>query len=306
MSLSFIKLDINIMNDSKIKQIRKMPAGSDMVVLWVGLLCLGMRSGRSGIVEIGDNIPYDADMLSVEFDIEKRTVELALNIFKKFNMIDVFENGAILLCNFEKHQELEKIEKQKENQRERVKRFREKKRNLLPPPKQKDLKEDVTVTQELRNTQEIKSNATDIDKDLDKDKDINIFQILFDTWNSIGFKKCRKITDKHRSAIKKIISEGYVVEDIKKSILNYGFIVGSDDHYYTHKFNFIDFLKREGACRKFIDSDPSEFKNFETVKVGQPKPKPKKVEVWTQKNEEPIASGEEISEVMNNLKKMFK
>jgi predicted phage replisome organizer len=160
------------MNDSKIKQIRKMPAGNDMVVLWIGLLCLGMRSGRSGIVEIGDDIPYDVDMLSVEFDIEKRTVELALNIFQKFNMIEVFDNGSILLCNFEKHQELSKIEKAKEAQRERTRRFRDNKRaKALPEPKNQGVKPNVTVTPALRNDVVIKCNGTDIDVDTDKNLD---------------------------------------------------------------------------------------------------------------------------------------
>ncbi|MCP4267474.1 MAG: hypothetical protein GY777_18245, partial [Candidatus Brocadiaceae bacterium] len=162
------------MNDSKIKQIRKMPAGNDMIVLWIGLLCLGMRSGRSGIVELGDNIPYDSDMLSVEFDIEKRTVELALTIFQKFNMIEVFENGSILLCNFEKHQELEKIEKAKESQRERTRKFRENKRQkALPSNKNADLSEGVTVTSLLPNGDTTKCNGTDIDVDKEKDKTKN-------------------------------------------------------------------------------------------------------------------------------------
>jgi len=62
--LSFIKLDIEIMNDSKIKMIRKMPDGAKLFELWIGLLCLGMKSGRPGCVEIGDGIPFSARMLS--------------------------------------------------------------------------------------------------------------------------------------------------------------------------------------------------------------------------------------------------
>lgn len=171
MSLSFIKLDINIMNDSKIKQLRKMPAGNDMVVLWIGLLCLGMRSGRSGIVEIGDNIPYDAEMLSIEFDIEKRTVELALTIFEKFNMIEIFDGGAILICNFEKHQELGKIEKTKQDQRERTRKFRDSERQKqLILTNNQEVTENVTVTPTLPIRDVTKCNATDIDVDTEKTK----------------------------------------------------------------------------------------------------------------------------------------
>jgi predicted phage replisome organizer len=75
MNLSFIKLDINIMDDSKIKYIVKLPDGDKLFRLWVGLLCLGMKSGRPGIIEIGDNIPFTTEMLANHFDMELNTVK---------------------------------------------------------------------------------------------------------------------------------------------------------------------------------------------------------------------------------------
>ena len=113
MNLSFIKLDINILNDSKIKFIRKMPDGDKILVLWLGLLCLGMKSGEPGVVEIGDGIPFTAETLSIELDIQLNTVKLGLETFVKFKMLEIWKNKELFIVNFEKHQALGKIRKAK-------------------------------------------------------------------------------------------------------------------------------------------------------------------------------------------------
>ncbi len=48
MNLSFIKLDINILDDNKIKLIRKYPDGDKLLILWLGLLCMAMKSETPG------------------------------------------------------------------------------------------------------------------------------------------------------------------------------------------------------------------------------------------------------------------
>lgn len=124
--LSFIKLDIEIMNDSKIKLIRKMPDGPKLFELWIGLMCLGMKSGKPGCIEIGDGIPFTSRMLSAELDIPENTIELGLQIFHELRMIENLEDSTIFLSNFEKHQELEKIEIKRINERERKRAYRDK------------------------------------------------------------------------------------------------------------------------------------------------------------------------------------
>jgi predicted phage replisome organizer len=159
MNLSFIKLDINIMDDTKIKIIRKMPDGAKLFELWIGILCLAMKSSRAGTLEIGIGIPFTEESLSDHLDLPLKTTRMGLQVFKKFNMIEVWEDGTIFISNFEKHQQLEKIEKSKESTRMRVAKFREKQRISL----------DVTGTKLLRN-------AIDIDKETDKetDKDVTL------------------------------------------------------------------------------------------------------------------------------------
>ena len=128
MQLNWLKLDVNILNDSKIKIIRKYPDGDKIIVLWIGLLCLAMKSNDTGYVYITSGIPYTVRDLSVEFDIEEKTVELGLELLRRFNMIDIIGGDIIEIINFEKHQSLDKIEKMKELTAERVRKHRENKK----------------------------------------------------------------------------------------------------------------------------------------------------------------------------------
>ena len=83
-NLSWLKLDVNILDDTKIKIIRKYPDGNELFILWIGLLCLGMKSEDAGRIFIADGIPYGVDELANEFDIKTKTVELGLSVFKKY------------------------------------------------------------------------------------------------------------------------------------------------------------------------------------------------------------------------------
>lgn len=127
--ISWIKLDINILDDAKIKIIRSHPDGDKVVVLWIGLLCLAMKSSRPGIIEISDGLPYTLDDISNLFNIEKKTVEMGLALFRKYKMIDLFNGDTIEVINFSKHQNIEQIERNRELTRQRMIQYRKRKRD---------------------------------------------------------------------------------------------------------------------------------------------------------------------------------
>lgn len=143
------------MNDTKIKLIRKMPDGPRLFELWIGILCLAMKSGRVGMLEIGDGIPFTDETLSIELDIAIPIVRLGLETFAKLKMIERFDNEEIYLTNFEKHQKLERIEHNNRLNRERVKKHRNKIKSVM-------------ITPPLRNDEDTPADL-DLDKDLDKD-----------------------------------------------------------------------------------------------------------------------------------------
>jgi len=155
--ISWIKLDINILDDAKIKIIRSHPNGDSVILLWIGLLCLAMKSSRPGTIEISDGLPYTIDDLSNLFNIEKKTVEMGLVLFAKYRMVEVFEGGSIDVINFSKHQKLEEIERNRELTRVRMNKYRERLR--------------IGNDHVTRNEPVTLRNVTLTDKDLDLDKD---------------------------------------------------------------------------------------------------------------------------------------
>jgi len=223
MSLSFIKLDINIMNDTKIKLIRKMPDGAKMFELWIGILCLAMKSGRSGVLEIGDGIPFNDETLAIELDIDLPVIRMGLEIFKKFKMIEYFENEEIYLVNFEKHQQLGKIERNNQLNRERVARHREKTKHVM-------------ITAPLRNDELMHQTKTR-DKDLDKDKKDRLKPYL--PLSELLYYEHKKVDSKYL--------RGKVVSDVLKNWANdIRLLVERDGRTIEEVEQVIKWVKTEG------------------------------------------------------------
>ena len=130
MSISFIKLDINILDDNKIKLIRKYPDGDKLLVLWLGLLCMAMKSDHPGYIYVSNEIPYTEQDLSIILDIEEKTIQMGLEIFKRFGMVNIIKGGIIELVNFNKHQKHDMIEQKREKSRESTKKWRLKQKTL--------------------------------------------------------------------------------------------------------------------------------------------------------------------------------
>lgn len=124
MNISWIKLDINILDNQKIRIIRSYPDGNALFALWIGLLCLAMKGARPGIIEIADGLSYSLADLSNALSIEQKTVELGLTLFAKYRMIDIFGENMIEVINFAKYQKLEDIERKRELTRIRTIEYR--------------------------------------------------------------------------------------------------------------------------------------------------------------------------------------
>lgn len=154
--IKWIKLNVDMFDDEKIKIIQSMPEGDSLLVIWIKLITLAGKTNDSGYIYIADNIPYTEEMLSVIMNKPLPTIRLAIDTFTKLQMVEADTKG-IYLVNFEKHQSIDKMAKIKEQTRKRVAAYREKQR--LSASKEGC---NVTVTQ---------CNATDIEEDIDKDKE---------------------------------------------------------------------------------------------------------------------------------------
>ena len=151
--VKWIKIVTDIFNNKKIKQIDAMPDADTILVIWFKLLCLAGSINESGLIILTKDLAYTDEMLATEFRKPINTVRLALKTFESFGMIELVDN-IYCISNWEKYQNIEGLERIREQTRLRVARHREKQK-LLPC--------NVTVTQ---------GNATDIERDKERDKDI--------------------------------------------------------------------------------------------------------------------------------------
>jgi predicted phage replisome organizer len=164
--VKWIKITVNMFDDEKIKLIESMPDKDAILIIWIKLLTLAGKINSNGYIFLTENIPYTDEMLATVFNRPLNTVRLALETFKKFGMIDFDDNNILHITNWDKHQNIEGLEKIREQNRLRKQRQREReKQKLLEASLHNDEESHVTSRD---------NHATDIEEDIDIDKEIDI------------------------------------------------------------------------------------------------------------------------------------
>ena len=130
--VKWIKVSTDMFDGSrKIKQIELMPEGDTILVIWLKLLLLAGNVNDGGAIYLTPEIPYTEEMLANELRRPLNTVRMALSIFEKFGMIEIVDD-ILRLSAWEKYQNVEGMERIREQTRARVARCRERKRALMP------------------------------------------------------------------------------------------------------------------------------------------------------------------------------
>ena len=147
--IQWIKLSVNMFDDEKIKLIRTMPEGNNIVLFWIQLLCLAGKINDGGMVYFGQNLAYSDEMLSTILSIPLNIVRSGLKTLDQFGMIEISDDGVIDITNWEKHQSTDKMNQMKIRNRERQQRYyyRQKLREL--GYKEKEIPNDIEVLKEL-------------------------------------------------------------------------------------------------------------------------------------------------------------
>ena len=158
--IKWVKLNIDMFDNRKIKHLRKLPDGNNIVLIWVMLLTMAGRCNAGGMIFLTENIPYTPKMLADELGFEENTVILALQALENLNMI-VTDNCFFAIAGWEEYQNIEGMDKIREQNRLRKQRQREKGQLLEAVSRDSH----VTVTE---------CHAIEEDKDKDKEKDKRI------------------------------------------------------------------------------------------------------------------------------------
>lgn len=180
--ISWIKLSVNIFDDEKIKLIKSMPEGDAIILIWIQLLCLAGKTNDNGAVYIGQHMNYTDEMISTICNQPLNTVRIALKAFEEFEMINLGEDGLISISNWEKHQNIEGMERVREQNRIRKRRQRERE-------KQKALPESHVMSRDSHATDKnrIDKNRLDIDKNTNNSHvdDEDFKKQILSAWNSL-------------------------------------------------------------------------------------------------------------------------
>ena len=154
--IKWIKVDTALFDNRKIKQIRSLPEGDSLIVIWLQLLCLRGNINDRGCVYLTREIPYTDQMLSHAFGEPLTTIQLALNVFQQFGMIEVIDD-IIHISNWERYQSIEGMERIREQTRQRVADYRERQKQIGCNA---DVTlRNVTVTQQNKNKKENKNKS---------------------------------------------------------------------------------------------------------------------------------------------------
>lgn len=203
--VKWIKLHTAMFDNSKIRYIRTLPEGNNMVLIWVMLLSKAGKCNASGFIFLTENIPYTSQMLAAEFGFELYLIELALATFVKLNMIQL-EEHIIKIAGWEEHQNIDGLDRIREQTRKRVAKYRE---------NQKQLPCNVTG-----NDTVTEGNAIEEEREEEEEIDINIYSSIINYLNKKANTRYRVNNKKTKTLIKARLNEGFTEDDFYKVIDN--------------------------------------------------------------------------------------
>lgn len=157
--VKWVKIVTDIFDNRKIKQIESLPEGDTIIVIWFKILCLAGTINDNGNIYITKEIPYTDETLATQFNRPLKTIQLALHTFQTFGMVEIIDD-VLKVSNWENYQNIEGLEKIREQNRLRQQKYRE---------NQRLLDSNVTVTQHNA----LDKNKNRIDKNKIKDYEGN-------------------------------------------------------------------------------------------------------------------------------------
>ncbi|HHY13228.1 MAG TPA: hypothetical protein GX526_01090 [Thermoanaerobacterales bacterium] len=245
--VKWIKITTNMFDDEKIDFIESLPESDAILIIWIKLLTLAGKCNAGGFIYLTENIPYTTEMLAHTFRRPLNTVKLALETLKNLEMIDYTDEGFLNIVNWEKHQNVEGLERIREQTRKRVARYRERQKELSSS----NVTCNVTVTQGNATEEDIDIER-DIDKDIDIERDIDttsttpltqkIIKNIIKEWNKLNLQQLRAInrgTNRHKMLQARI--KEYSLDEVIQGIRNINqssFLKGQNQRNWVITFDW--------------------------------------------------------------------
>ena len=270
MEVKWIKICTDIFDDEKIALIDSMPDSDSILVIWFKLLCMAGKQNNGGVFMLNDKIAYNDEMLATIFRRPLNVVRLALSTFENFGMVEIVDN-VYTIPNWNKHQNLDKLEHEKEKTRKRVADYRQKQKLLAQSKDDENICNaygNVTVTEcnnscnGYSNVTVTECNATDKNKiredknKIREDKNRILYQQIVDLFHEtcVSFSKITALSDKRKKMINARLNT-YGIEKITevfKKAESSDFLKGKNNRDW--KANF-DWIMNDSNFAKILDGN---------------------------------------------------
>ncbi|MBM7607545.1 putative phage replisome organizer [Lysinibacillus composti] len=158
--ITWIKLKTDMFENDKIKLIEALPDADTIIVIWIKLLASAGKANTNGYIMLTESIPMNIEEMSTIFGRPLNTVRLAIQTFKRYGMIEIDENDVIRIKNWENHQNIDGMERVREQNRLRKQKQR---------AKEKQLQIGHAMSRDSHATE--REEDIDIDKEIDKEKE---------------------------------------------------------------------------------------------------------------------------------------
>lgn len=213
--VKWIKITTDMFDNRKIKHLRKLPEGNSIVLIWIMLLTLAGRCNAGGMIFLTENIPYDTKMLADELDFEENTVKLALEALSRFGMIIMGDDG-LMVTGWAEHQNVDGMEKIREQNRIRVAEYRKKQKALSQ--NSCNVTGNITVTQcnalDIEGEKEYRLRDNTSSGEDDSHTDV---RRIMDAWNQLSVPHITRISGKRHTMLCARIRE-YSAEEVIQAI----------------------------------------------------------------------------------------
>lgn len=243
--VKWIKITTDMFDNRKIKHLRRLPDGNNIVLIWVMLLTMAGRCNSGGMIFLTENIPYTPKMLADELDFEENTVKLALEALERLGMV-ITENGCFAIAGWLEHQNIEGMEKIRESKRLAQARWRAKKKELPS-----------TVDSTVDSTRYL---VDDAEEDKEGEEELRIDKIdykgIVKTFNEIcvSFPSVRAVSDARKKAIRARLKT-YTVDDFRtlfEKAEASSFLKGKNSSNWSATF---DWLIKDSNMAKVLDGN---------------------------------------------------
>lgn len=265
--IKWIKLATCMPDDEKMKLIDAMPERDTIHYVWIRILLLGGKINANGEIFLSEGKSLTANMLAILFSRPIEAIKVALKVLSRFGMIEIAPDKVIKIVNWDKYQNIEGMERVREQNRKRAENHREKKKLEKKASKNNDeenYKDEVLEEEvDLEENEDFKAND-----DFDKNKDLDENEILENLETSEEASANTVIDDKTNTATNEASSK-----NIEETAENFNHVTKNTSNVTQNKDNVtvteqnkkeIENKKKNKKEKRDIDKDIESDKNSDS------------------------------------------